>query len=162
MLHPTAKSRLICVRRLFLDPFIKFFLKVLSTLLPTGINDMTISLGNHFRLCMTGVTLYGLDVATGQHQFVTDAAMSQTMKGHYRKSKLQQLLFQQTGQSFLRKWSAIGIPQNQIRPVSLDWFQCFFPLLQCIQHIIRQLYRSDAGFGLGAFQHRDRPPFIKN
>ncbi len=97
MLHPTAKSRLICVRRLFLDPFIKFFLKVLSTLLPTGINDMTISLGNHFRLCMTGVTLYGLDVATGQHQFVTDAAMSQTMKGHYRKSELQQLLFQQTG-----------------------------------------------------------------
>ena len=65
MFHPTAKSRLIFVRRLFLHTLIEFFLKVLGALFPTGINDMTISLGNHLRLCMAGVALYGLDVATG-------------------------------------------------------------------------------------------------
>lgn len=42
MLHPTVKSRLICVRRLFLHPFIKFFFKVLGTLLTATINNMTV------------------------------------------------------------------------------------------------------------------------
>ena len=65
MLHPTVKSRLIFVRRLILQALIEFFLKILSALLSTGINDMTITLRNHLRLCMTGVTLYSLDVATG-------------------------------------------------------------------------------------------------
>lgn len=65
MLHPTVKSRLIFVRRLILHALIEFFLKILSALLSTGINDMTITLRNHLRLCMTGVTLYSLDVAAG-------------------------------------------------------------------------------------------------
>lgn len=114
MLHPTAKSRLICVRRLFFRSLYKILSQSPEHIASDRINDMTISLhGNHFRLCMTGVTLYGLDVATGQHQFVTDAAMSQTMKGHYRKSKLQQLLFQQTGQSFLE--SGLPLEYRRIR-----------------------------------------------
>ena len=64
MLHPTAKSRLICVRRLFLHALIKFFLKVLGALLAARVNDVTISLSNHLRLCMTGITLYCFDVTT--------------------------------------------------------------------------------------------------
>ena len=137
MLHPTVKSRLIFVRRLFLHALIEFFFKVLGTLLAASINDMTVPLRNHLSLSVTGITLYSLDVATGQDQLIADAAVPQTVKGYDWKSKMQQLLFQQTGQGFLRKWSAIGIPQNQIRLISLDWFQCFLPLLQRTQHIIR-------------------------
>ena len=110
MFHPTAKSRLIYVRRLFLHTLIEFFLKILSALLTASIDDVTIPLRDHLSLRMTGITLYCFDVTTSQHQLVTDAAMPQTMKGHYRKSKLQQLLFNQTGQGFLREGSAIGIP----------------------------------------------------
>ena len=151
MLHPTAKSRLIFVRRLFLYALIELFLKILGTLLATGIDDVTIPLCNHLCLSMTGITLYSLDVAASQDQLIADAAVPQTVKGYGRKTKLQQLLFQQTGQSFLREGSTIGIPQDQIRVISLDWFQGFLPLLQCIQHITRQVYRSDAGFRFGAF-----------
>ena len=52
MLHPTVKSRLIFVRRLFLHTLIKFFLKILGTLLATGIDDVTIPLRDH--LCLAG------------------------------------------------------------------------------------------------------------
>ena len=65
MLHPTVKSRLICVRRLFLHPPIEFFFKVLGTLLAASINDMTVPLRDHLGLSMTGVTLNSLDVAAG-------------------------------------------------------------------------------------------------
>ena len=65
MLHPTVKSRLICVRRLFLHPLIEFFFKVLGTLLAASINDMTVPLRDHLSLSMTGVTLNSLDVAAG-------------------------------------------------------------------------------------------------
>ena len=75
MFHPTVKSRLICVRRLFLHPFIEFFLEVLGALLPTEINDMAISFRDHLRLCMTGVALFSLDVAPGLYQFIADATV---------------------------------------------------------------------------------------
>ena len=65
MFHPTAKSRLIYVRRLFLHAFIEFFFKVLSALLAAGIDDMAISFRNHLSLGMTGIALHCLDVATG-------------------------------------------------------------------------------------------------
>ena len=65
MLHPTVKSRLICVRRLFLHPFIEFFLKVLGALLAAEIDDMAITFRNHLSLGMTGIALHCLDVATG-------------------------------------------------------------------------------------------------
>ena len=94
MLHPTAKSRLICVRRLYLHTLIEFFFKVLGTLFPASINDMTVPLRDHFSLSVTGVALYGLDVSAGQHQFVTDAAMPQAVKGYHLKPQLQQLLLQ--------------------------------------------------------------------
>ena len=84
MFHPTAKSRLICVRRLFLHALIKFFLKVLGTLFPTRIYDVTIPLCNHLCLSMTGITLYSLDVAAGQDQLIADATVPQTVKGYDR------------------------------------------------------------------------------
>ena len=90
MLHPTAKSRLIFVRRLFLHALIEFFLKVLSALPATSIDDVTIPLCNHLCLSMTGITLYCLNIAAGQDQLIADATVPQTMKGHYRKTKLQQ------------------------------------------------------------------------
>ena len=65
MLHPTVKSRLICVRRPFLHTLIEFFLKVLGTLFPASINDMTVPLRNHLSLSVTGVTLNSLNVAAG-------------------------------------------------------------------------------------------------
>ena len=65
MLHPTVKSRLIFVRRLFLHALIEFFFKVLGTLFPASINDMTVPLCDHLSLSVTGVTLNCLDVATG-------------------------------------------------------------------------------------------------
>ena len=88
MLHPTAKSRLICVRRLFLHALIELFLKILGALLAAGIDDVTIPLCDHLCLGMTRITLYSLDITASQYQFVADAAVPQTMKGHYRKSKL--------------------------------------------------------------------------
>ena len=93
MLHPTVKSRLIFVRRLFLHTLIEFFFKVLGTLFPASINDMTVPLCDHLCLSMTGITLYCLNIAAGQDQLIADATVPQTMKGHYWKSKLQQLLF---------------------------------------------------------------------
>lgn len=84
MFHPTAKSRLICVRRLFLHTLIEFYLKVLGALPTAGIDDVTIPLCNHLCLGVTGITLYSLDVAAGQHQFVADTAMPQTVKGYNR------------------------------------------------------------------------------
>ena len=89
MLHTTVKSRLICVRRLFLHSFIEFFLKIPSALLVTGIDDVPIPLRDHLCLSMTGITLYCSDVTTSQHELVTDAAMPQTVKGYHGKSKLQ-------------------------------------------------------------------------
>ena len=65
MFHPTAKSRLIFVRRLFLHTLIEIFLKILGTLLAARIDDMAISFCNHLRLSVTGITLNRLDVATG-------------------------------------------------------------------------------------------------
>ena len=65
MLHPTVKSRLIFVRRLFLHALIEFFFKVLGTLFPASINDMTVPLCDHLSLSVTGVTLNCFDVATG-------------------------------------------------------------------------------------------------
>ena len=65
MLHPTVKIRLIFVRRLFLHALIEFFFKVLGTLFPASINDMTVPLCDHLSLSVTGVTLNCLDVATG-------------------------------------------------------------------------------------------------
>ena len=53
MLHPTAKSRLIFVRLLFLHALIEFFPKVLSTLLTTGIDDMSIPFCDHLCLSVT-------------------------------------------------------------------------------------------------------------
>ena len=97
MFHPTVKSRLIFVRRLFLHILIEFFLKVLGSLPTAGIDDVPIPLCDHLCLSMTGITLYCLNIAASQDQLIADAAMSQTMKGHYRKAKLQQLLFKQTG-----------------------------------------------------------------
>lgn len=72
MFHPTAKSRLIFVRRLFLHALIEFFLKVLSALLAAGIDDVTIPLCNHLCLSMTGITLYSLDVAASPDQLIAD------------------------------------------------------------------------------------------
>ena len=65
MLHPTAKSRLIFVRRLFLHALIEFFLKVLGALLTAGINDMAVPLRDHLSLSVTGIALHCLDIATG-------------------------------------------------------------------------------------------------
>ena len=65
MFHPTAKSRLIYVRRLFLHTLIEFFLKILSALLTASIDNVTIPLCNHLCLRMTGIALYSLDVAAG-------------------------------------------------------------------------------------------------
>ena len=93
MFHPTAKSRLIYVRRLFLHALIEFFLKILSALLATGIDDVTIPLCDHPCLSVTGVTLDCFNITASQHQFITDTAMPQTVKGYDRKTKLQQLLF---------------------------------------------------------------------
>ena len=93
MFHPTVKSRLIFIRRLFLHTLIEFFLKLLGALLTAGINNMTITLRDHLCLSMAGITLYCLDVTASQYQFVTDTAMPQTVKGYYRKTKLKQLLF---------------------------------------------------------------------
>ena len=89
MFHPTAKSRLIYVRRLFLHAFIEFFFKVLSALLATGIDDMTITLRDHLSLSVTGIALHCLNVAAGQDQLIADAAVPQTVKGYGRKAKLQ-------------------------------------------------------------------------
>ena len=110
MLHPTVKSRLIYVRRLFLHTLIEVFLKILGALLTAGIDDVTIPLRDHLRLSVAGITLNCFNIATGQDQLIADTAMPQTVKGYDRKSKLQQLLFQQTGQCFLREGPAIGIP----------------------------------------------------
>ena len=65
MFHPTVKSRLICVRRLFLHPFIEFFLKILGALFAAGIDDMTVAFCDHLSLGMAGVTLHSLNVAAG-------------------------------------------------------------------------------------------------
>ena len=89
MFHPTVKSRLIFVRRLFLHALIEFFLKVLGALFPTGINDMTIPLRDHLHLSVTRITLYSLDVAAGQHQLIADAAVPQAVKGYDWYSKMQ-------------------------------------------------------------------------
>ena len=97
MFHPTVKSRLLFVRRLFLHTLIEFFLKVFGALPSAGIDDVTISLCNHLCLSMARITLYCFDVTTSQHQLVTDTAVPQTVKGYDWKPKLQQLLFQQTG-----------------------------------------------------------------
>ena len=75
MFHPTAKSRLICVRRLFLHTLIEFFLKVLGALPTAGIDDVTIPLCDHLCLSMTGITLYYLNIAAGQDQLIADATV---------------------------------------------------------------------------------------
>ena len=79
-LHPIAKSRLICVRRPFLHPFIEFFFKILGALLTAGINNMTITLRDHLRLSVTGVTLDCFNISASQHQLVADTAVPQAVK----------------------------------------------------------------------------------
>ena len=84
MFHPTVKSRLIFVRRLFLHTLIEFFLKVLGAPPTAGIDDVTIPLCNHLCLSMTGITLYCFDIAAGQDQLIADATVPQTVKGYDR------------------------------------------------------------------------------
>ena len=80
MLRPTVKSRLIFVRRLFLHALIEFFFKVLGTLFPASINDMTVPLCDHLRLSVTGVPLDCFNISASQHQLVADTAVPQAVK----------------------------------------------------------------------------------
>lgn len=65
--------------------FIKLFLKILSTLFSAGVDDMTISLGNHFGLGVSGITLHCLDISAGKNQFICDTAVAQAVKGYFRE-----------------------------------------------------------------------------
>ena len=56
MFHPTVKSRLIFIRRLFFTYPYRIFLKLLGALLTAGINNMTITLRDHLCLSMAGIT----------------------------------------------------------------------------------------------------------
>lgn len=47
---------------------------------------MTIPLGNHFCLGVSGIALHCLDISAGQNQFVCDAAVAQAVKGHFSKT----------------------------------------------------------------------------
>ena len=52
---------------------------------PVIIQDVRVLVSNHLRLCMTGVSLNGFDVAAVQFQLIGDTGVAQTVKNHLRQ-----------------------------------------------------------------------------
>ena len=59
---------------------------------------MTIPLGNHFCLGVSGIALHCLDISAGQNQLVCDTAVAQAVKGYFGKALCKKLLFQHSGE----------------------------------------------------------------